>query len=325
MNWSRVSRKRRCLVCGRGDWCTFNERGSGCMRVESPVQMRNGGWWHPNNLSGGVGTDTNEAQFHEPSTRRRNDAGESSVPPAQTLDCDALLRKWQQSQNGQLEPFAATLGVSQQALRALGCVWAGDHRAFAFLMVDAQRSVIGIRLRNERGEKWAVKGSRSGLFMNLSAVPVLAEPKKAAKDWTSRPDTSEEPRKGQPGVGEARESTDTTADTLKAGSDSRGGRQILIVEGPTDTAAAIDLGFAVIGRPACLGCEDMIVQVAKQYPRGRLFIIADADEPGQRGARKLQEKLRKAKVVTLPAKDLREFVQLGGTKKLLNELLMSAL
>jgi 5S rRNA maturation endonuclease (ribonuclease M5) len=257
----------------KGDWCTFNERGSGCMRVESPVQMRNGGWWHPNNLSGGVGTDTNEAQFHEPSTRRRNDAGESSVPPAQTLDCDALLRKWQQSQNGQIEPFAATLGVSQQALRALGCVWAGDHRAFAFLMVDAQRSVIGIRLRNERGEKWAVKGSRSGLFMNQNMM------------------------------------SGTTKDQYNV---------CLIVEGPTDTAAAIDLGFGVVGRPACLGCEDLVVSVAKQSPRVRLIILADADEPGQRGARRLQEKLRKAKIVTLPAKDLRAFLNAGGTKEILN-------
>ena len=32
----------------------------------------------------------------------------------------------------------------------------------------------------------------------------------------------------------------------------------LIVEGLTDAAAAIDLGFGVIDRPACLGCEDMM-------------------------------------------------------------------
>jgi 5S rRNA maturation endonuclease (ribonuclease M5) len=67
-----------------------------------------------------------------------------------------------------------------------------------------------------------------------------------------------------------------------------------------------------------LGCEDLVVSVAKQSPRVRLIILADADEPGQRGARRLQEKLRKAKIVTLPAKDLRAFLNAGGTKEILN-------
>jgi 5S rRNA maturation endonuclease (ribonuclease M5) len=100
---------------------------------------------------------------------------------------------------------------------------------------------------------------------------------------------------------------------------------LLIVEGPTDTATAIDLGFAVVGRPACLGCEDMIVQVAKGYPGGPLFIIADSDVPGQRGAAKLQEKLRRAKIVTLPAKDLRKFLNSGGTREIFERIIESSL
>jgi 5S rRNA maturation endonuclease (ribonuclease M5) len=263
--WYRVNRTRKCTVCHKDSWCTYNDDGSGCMRVESPVPMRNGGWWHPN--------DSHIA-------RERYVPPAKSVPGNTLIDCDALLREWRRSQNGQLEPFAATLGVSQDALRALGCVWAGEHRAFAFPMVDAQRRVIGIRLRNELGDKWAVKGSRSGLFMNQNMI------------------------------------SGTTKDQYNV---------CLIVEGPTDTAAAIDLGFGVVGRPACLGCEDLVVSVAKQSPRVRLIILADADEPGQRGARRLQEKLRKARIVTLPAKDLRQYVQIGGTKKLLNEILKSSI
>ena len=59
-----------------------------------------------------------------------------------------------------------------------------------------------------------------------------------------------------------------------------------IVESPTDTAAAIDLGFNVIGSPACVGCEDMIASVASQHGHvTMLAIIADADAPGQRGAK----------------------------------------
>ena len=97
-------------------------------------------------------------------------------------------------------------------------------------MRDAKRAVIGIRLRNDRGQTWAVTGSKQGLFM---------------------PDSD-------PGT-------------------------TLIVEGPTDAAAAVDLGFDVIGRPACLGCDEMIRTKVEGYP-GAPFIAADADTPGQRGA-----------------------------------------
>src|SRR5262249_37965686 len=90
-----------------------------------------------------------------------------------------------------------------------------------------------MRLRNETGRKWAVKGSRQGLFMATESVP---------------------------------------------------GNTLLIVEGPTDAAAALDLGYDVIGRPACVGCEDMIAALVRKRIHVNTFIVADADEPGQRGA-----------------------------------------
>jgi hypothetical protein len=63
------------------------------------------------------------------------------------------------------------------------------------------------------------------------------------------------------------------------------GTTLLIGEGPADVAAAVDLGFNVIGRPACVGCEDIIVQMAKGGAGTTLFIVADNDEPGQRDAK----------------------------------------
>jgi hypothetical protein len=59
---------------------------------------------------------------------------------------------------------------------------------------------------------------------------------------------------------------------------------LLIVEGPTDATAAIDLGFNVIGRPACVGCEDMIADLVQKSGASTTLIIADADPPGQLGA-----------------------------------------
>lgn len=187
------------------------------------------------------------------------------------IDVGKLLSGWATQQNGELEPFAATLGLSQTSLESLGCVYAPEHRAFAFPMRDAQQRTIGIRLRNDHGDKWAVKGSRAGMFL-----PKL--------DLQSQ--------------------------------------LLLIVEGPTDAAAAVELGFDVIGRSACLGQEQMIRDYVRRRSPHRVFIIADNDAPGQRGARRLRDDyLRRASIVTLPSKDLREFKNCGGTREILNELL----
>src|SRR5438477_1429818 len=111
MNWTRVTRRNPCVICSKGDWCGVSEDGkyAVCMRIESDHPTRNGGWLH--NLSGG-----NE--------QKQSDRALRTLPPSQSINCDAMLRDWRQHQDGQLEPFAATLGVSQDALRSLGCVWA---------------------------------------------------------------------------------------------------------------------------------------------------------------------------------------------------------
>jgi len=49
----------------------------------------------------------------------------------------------------------------------LGAAWAVEYKAWAFPMRDGARRVIGIRLRADNGRKWAVPGSRNGLFWPL--------------------------------------------------------------------------------------------------------------------------------------------------------------
>lgn len=56
------------------------------------------------------------------------------------------------------------------SLEVLGVVWAGEYHAWAFPMRDAAGKIIGMRLRNSRGRKWAVRGSKQGLF--IPQVPV---------------------------------------------------------------------------------------------------------------------------------------------------------
>ena len=89
---------------------------------------------------------------------------------------------------------------------------------------------------------------------------------------------------------------------------------VLICEGPTDTAAALDLGFAAIGRPNCNGSVDMTARFAKGR---KVVIIGDNDKPGKVGAEKLAGVLvlhcRGVKIIYPPdkIKDLRQWKQTG--------------
>lgn len=88
--------------------------------------------------------------------------------------------------------------------------------------------------------------------------------------------------------------------------------RMLVVEGPTDTAAGLDLGFYTVGRPSCSGGVTHIVDHVKRARVKEVVIVSDNDEPGIRGAAELQRWLTVPScVLLLPTKDLREFIKFG--------------
>jgi 5S rRNA maturation endonuclease (ribonuclease M5) len=246
-DFERVNRSNPCPICNKPDWCLRGSRGGIlCMRVESPKPGKSGGWWHRGNSPGG------------PIRLLRPER------PSQEIDAAAIISGWlSRTRASQLLQLANSLGVSLQSLEALHACWSIDHSAWGFPMRDGQGSVIGIRLRNDQGEKWAVKGSKQGVFL---------------------PDA-------------------TPQETA------------MICEGPTDTAAALTLGFYALGRPSCMGGG---LQLATYLPsRGvkNVIIVADDDEPGQRGAAALAKELKMPTKTWTPAsKDIRKYLVDGGTR-----------
>jgi hypothetical protein len=59
-----------------------------------------------------------------------------------------------------------------EALIALGACYAPEYKAWAWPMSDGDGNIIGIRLRSDEGKKWAVTGSRQGIFLPKSYLQV---------------------------------------------------------------------------------------------------------------------------------------------------------
>jgi 5S rRNA maturation endonuclease (ribonuclease M5) len=91
---------------------------------------------------------------------------------------------------------------------------------------------------------------------------------------------------------------------------------VLVCEGPTDTAAALDLDFSAIGRPSCLGGTALITEAVSTR---RVVIVADDDGPGMDGAVRLQKHLENfcpgCQILVPPCKDMREWLRSGATKQ----------
>lgn len=105
---------------------------------------------------------------------------------------------------------------------------------------------------------------------------------------------------------------------IPRGLDSRS--LLLICEGPTDTAAALSLGYMAVGRPSCSGATEILCELLHNGRPRDVVIVADSDGPGRFGARRLATRLRGLcrnvgpKIISAaPHKDLRSWLQGGAT------------
>jgi 5S rRNA maturation endonuclease (ribonuclease M5) len=256
----RVSRDQPCPICGKKDWCVVEASGelAFCCRVDEGATKyidRLEAWEHPV-----TGKEIRKA------LRKYCVKAEIDNPP--TIDAAALAAEYAAAITGNhIGELSQDLGVSEAALLDMGVGWSEAHLAYTFPMVNAAREPIGIRLRSISGKKWAVRGSRSGLFVPRSFAP---------------------------------------------------SEHVYICEGPTDTAAMLDLGFEAIGRPACRGGGSFIRSLLRSF-RGCVVVMADSDGPGVQGAEALCEELVSMRVASVcmiqpdRGKDVRQWKNSGVT------------
>lgn len=110
-------------------------------------------------------------------------------------------------------------------------------------------------------------------------------------------------------------------------------RVAVICEGPTDTAAAVELGYYAIGRPSCRSGVAEINHLVRRLGVHRAIIVSDNDRPdkmghvaGLSGAEALQQQLLiPSCIVMLPLKDMREFKVQGGNRDTLEALVRTCI
>jgi hypothetical protein len=236
---------------------------------------------HPSNDGGFYhaypGAGTDSSRSYQPPYASR--------PKTLEIDASAMINRWEsETTSRQLESFGGSLGVASGALHNLRACWDENKQAWAFPMYGADGKICGIRLRYDNGEKKSVYGSQQGVFASFRVAP------------------------------------DKIA---------------YLPEGPTDCAALMTLGLFAIGRPSA-NCgkngANQIRAILKRFEVSRIIIIADNDtrkrkkfgteieedwSPGIDGAKALAKELKMNHVIWLPpAKDMREFVKLGGTRQM---------
>lgn len=102
------------------------------------------------------------------------------------------------------------------------------------------------------------------------------------------------------------------------------GRELVVCEGASDTAAALSIGLEAIGRFSCTGTVDEIVARVRRHRPSKVLIVVDNDAPGIKGGEQLAAALDGIALVetrTPPAgiKDLRAWTQSGATAAQIKE------
>lgn len=148
--WNHATAKHPCPICGKPDWCQFGDRAMKCMRVESEKACPSGGWYH----------------FYESARLTRPPIYQARKATGVEIDAESIAHRYASNTRlGRYQELAGTLGVLPEALIALkaGVI---DRDTWSFPMRDGNGKVIGIRVRNTvTGQKWAITGSRQGIFV----------------------------------------------------------------------------------------------------------------------------------------------------------------
>ena len=257
MNWHNVSKKEPCPICHKTDWCNLSNDGAVCIchRVESPYVARSGsGWIH-------------RLREVEKKVKVRGVIERSEI-------AGGLREQWKVP-----FPQAERIPLPHSSALDFGRVHKGydgdavlvEGLATALGVDDEALKALDVRF-NRFEECWSfpmrnAEGKIVGLrFRELGG----------SRKWSA---------KG------SKDGLFYAANGFAREDASKSGRELVIVEGPSDTAAAMSLGLFVVGRSSCQTGAALLRALIRRVRPRIVTIVADNDTPGIRGAELLAGQL----------------------------------
>ena len=284
-DWKSVSRQKPCPMCGKPDWCRTADNGRliTCNRSSTAA----GSYRLLKLTPGGGAVFALDDGLSGVRTYQPKTISTKAVPvkpqPTRPVLWGDMAAGWQQAAGDQVQLLAGQLGVSVASLHQLGCGWDQAKKCWTFPARDGDQQVIGIAQRLESSRL-----NRDGKV--ITKAMVTGSRLGLFYDPASWP---------------------------------RGSGPILLVEGASDTAAALTMGLAAVGRPSNRGGIDHLAQLLRDVPADRPIVVVgerdqkpDGNWPGRDGAvstaTQLAKALHRAILWAMPpdlAKDTREFLR----------------
>jgi hypothetical protein len=247
--------KGECPICQRKGSCKVKIGADAsmvmCLWVQDGCITRGDGT--PYALRDGMGWLHRLDKKRERALARDLPASRPPPPKLKPADVAALVKSQGIAlTTAKLSAASAELGLTERSLKRLGIGYDDRTGCITFPMVDGRRRPIGIRIRLDDDARKrlrtdaryiCVPGSSNGLFVPDDLELYEIAPGLCNTDYPL---------------------------------------MLLIPEGPTDTAAALDLGFRAIGRPSCSGGADFIRQLLAGGHKQEVVIIADNDQTKRR-------------------------------------------
>ena len=163
--WKRVNGLSRCPVCGKPDWCLIAPDRSAviCPRIDegSTRYIEGSGYLHILKVT----TQWMKEEYNH-----------VKKLPEHNEVLAIRARHWiRECESTRIQELAGSLHVSEESLKLLNVGWMEQNDSWIFPMLRNHGRLIGIRVRPRGGKKFAIKGSRNGLFIpnNLTGEGVV--------------------------------------------------------------------------------------------------------------------------------------------------------
>jgi hypothetical protein len=158
-DWRRVNRDKPCPICGKHDYCMVSKDGRVAWCGRSAGDPRafkstsSGGWFKL------------DQPIDPPKAKATEHVVEPITDPTFWLDSARVYRDVLWRDMDAVHVVCKDLGLDPRTVSAMRIGWCGEYSAYSWPMWSAKDTLCGIRLRTRDAQKFAVPGSRNGLFL----------------------------------------------------------------------------------------------------------------------------------------------------------------